>query len=116
MAIERWRTMRRQRHAVGVAQRIGLHETSDTEAARGVGLQHVHGTSREHAVEIEGIIAVFAGGDLDAGGAAFTHQTHAGEIVAGDRLLEIDDAQLADDFRHRKGLFAILGAVGIDKQ
>ncbi len=72
----------------------------------------------EHAAEIVDVVAVFAGGDIHAGGRGCAHLRQPIEIVGGDRLLEP-----ADVGRRRRRCSAMLqrlldgiGAVGVDEQ
>ena len=63
------------------AQSGGLQEAGDAAAARGVGLQHVHRAGVQHAAEVKGVIAIFAGRDVHAGRAAVANQPQTFQIV-----------------------------------
>ena len=62
MRVQRRRAVRGERRSARFAQRGGLDEAGDAEAARGVGLQDVDGV--DHLLEVQQLVAVFAGGDV----------------------------------------------------
>ena len=74
--------MTRQRHAIGLAQRCGPHETRDAGAARGVRLQDVDGARFEHAAKVNQIVAVLAGRHVDRCRRPLSHEMQPGEIIA----------------------------------
>ena len=94
----------------------GPQKTGNAAAAGGIGLQDIDGARFKHGAKVIGGIAIFAGSDDHAGGAAISQQSKACKIIARYRFFEPTDAQLTIDFGEFQRLFARICAVGVDHQ
>src|SRR5262249_58665291 len=96
-----------------LCERGDLEKTRVAAASRGVRLQYVDGARLEHAAKIEGIVAIFAGCDLDACRRTIADEPEAFAIVARDRFLEPRHAEIGELVGQRQRLLARVRAIGI---
>src|SRR5262245_6785154 len=86
--MERWPAMRRQGYTPRLTQSPNAQKPGDPSTARGIGLQDVHGACRQHAAEIDQVIAILACRDVHAGWRLIAQKTQTLQIVRRDRFLE----------------------------
>ena len=102
---------------MGAAQPAHAEQLGDAGASSDVGLENVDRSGLEHPLEVDRVIAVFAGGDLHPGGRAVAQEPQAFEVVGGHGLLEPAHAGVVREApREVERLLARVGAVGVDEQ
>src|SRR5579859_1503816 len=74
-------SVRRERHAIRLAQSGSFQEAADACTASRIGLQHIYRAGIEHSAEIPRIVAVLSGGDLHRRWSAVAHEPQALEII-----------------------------------
>src|SRR5579885_372747 len=111
------RGMRRERDGAREALGIDIDEPGDAAAACGIRLENVDGFRIEHAAKVEGIVSVFAGGDIHSGGAVIANQPQAFQIIRTDGLFEAADVELLLETAGKsQRLLAAVGAVGVNEE
>src|SRR6202034_1790320 len=98
------------------AQRADLQKAGHAPAPRDVRLQDVDSVRLEHSPRIVQRVNILARGNFHLRGRAAPHQTQAGKIIRGHRLLEPPDVRGGAFSGDVKGLLDGEGTIGIDEQ
>src|SRR5215472_1154374 len=96
--------MGRDRASEAGRYRGALEESGESLAAGCVQLQNVDGFGVEHAPEVQGVVAVFAGGNFDGAGNSIANSPHVGETVGAYGFLEPGNVVVNKMLRKPDGL------------
>ena len=113
--VEGWRAVARHLQSMRRGHGRRPLPLTDAAAASDVHLEDVDCSRCAHALEVEEVVAVFAGSHIRTD--LLPDLVQAFEIIRGDRLLEPGDvAGVGEVFGEAHRLLAAIGAVGVDEE
>ena len=98
-----------------IGDRRRPQQSGDAGAARRVGLQDVDRPRLAYPPEVDDVVTVFTGGDVEGRRRTVAHEPQPVEIVAHDRLFEPAHAEIGIRAGERERLLAAVRAIGIDE-
>src|SRR5262245_26507093 len=88
MCVNRWSGMSRERNMMRLNKSGRFEKSAEPRTACCIHLKDVNGAGLEHPPEISGVVAVFARGDIHAGGRMVTNQRKTFEVIRRHRFFK----------------------------
>src|SRR5262249_18398498 len=92
--MQRGRAVRGDRTSEACRDSGSFEEAGESLPPRCVQLNDIHGSRFQHVAEIQGIISIFAGGNLHSVRSAITHSSQSIQIIGAHRLFKPSDLEL----------------------